>query len=41
MAQQFPPELLAQAPDQSSCICANCLARFQQHTTSVQQFTPA
>lgn len=41
MQQQFPAELLAQAPDQSSCICANCLARFQQQTTAVQQFKPA
>ena len=41
MAQQFPPELLAQAPDQSSCICANCLARFVQQTIGAQQFTPA
>ncbi len=28
MAQQFPAELLAQAPDQSCCICSQCLQKF-------------
>jgi hypothetical protein len=28
MTQQFPAELLAQAPDQSSCICSHCLEKF-------------
>ncbi|MBU0911220.1 MAG: cysteine-rich CWC family protein [Gammaproteobacteria bacterium] len=32
MRQQFPTELLAQAPDQSSCICSDCLMKF--HTES-------
>lgn len=40
MAQQFPAQLLAQAPDQNSCICAHCLARFQQQATAVQQYKP-
>lgn len=40
MQQQFPAELLAQAPDQSGCICADCLARFSQQKAAVQVFKP-
>ena len=38
MTQQFPPELLAQAPDQSSCICSHCLEKFNDQIT---RFHPA
>ena len=41
MQQEFPAELLAQAPDQNSCICADCLARFTQKTEAVQLFKPS
>lgn len=40
MQQEFPAELLVQALDQNSCICADCLARFQKQTKPVQQFKP-
>ncbi len=29
MTQQFPAELLAQTPDQNSCICSQCLQKFK------------
>jgi hypothetical protein len=40
MQQQFQAELLAKATDQSSCICADCLARYIQQDEQVQQFNP-
>jgi len=40
MQQEFPAELLVLAPDQNSCICADCLTRFQKQTKPVQQFKP-
>jgi hypothetical protein len=40
MQRQFPAELLAQAPDQSSCICSACLERFIKPAEPVQQYKP-
>lgn len=38
MQQQFPAELLAKAPDQSSCICSECLKKF---TSTTEMYHPA
>ncbi|WP_233080193.1 cysteine-rich CWC family protein [Rheinheimera soli] len=40
MAKQFPAELLAQVPDQNSCICVGCFKRFVEQAKPVQQFKP-